>query len=313
LLSKKSNQFRQPLYGDLVNWKTAQWDVTNMEMYDTDYNSICSTSDLGLVIFPGNWNYSAANTLCENVKGGMVTLYNQSDQDTIINLLNKSSTCREIGESISLSSINNVLQLNIIEGVSGRAWIGWWDVPNEGTYESIIEHDVLLQPDGFHPWSPGEPNGDTLENCVELTLSGDWNDARCSKTRCTACNMKETPIFNMRGLCIGSSFDADYGWTGETSEDSEKYSFRGFSKSIVVWKPTKMEWRLILYSSPNIYATCNETGSEGYPFGTLRWYFFNDTCPRIGETETVADNIYKLDISFTACSDDEFNCRDGTW
>jgi hypothetical protein len=89
---------RQPLNGDLVNWKTAQWNVTNMEMYETDYNSVCSASDLGPVLFPGNWNQSAAQTLCKNVKGRMIVLYNQTDQDIIINLLNKSPICQKSGK-----------------------------------------------------------------------------------------------------------------------------------------------------------------------------------------------------------------------
>jgi hypothetical protein len=110
--------------------------------------------------------------------------------------------------------------------------------------------------------------------------------------------MKATPIFVLRGLCYGSTFDAHYGWTGLRNQ-SEKYSFRGFSKSMLEWDQRNMEWKLFLYNNPLIYATCNESG-EGYPFGTLSWHFFNDTCPRAGVAETVAPNIYKFQISFTA-------------
>ena len=113
------------------------------------------------------------------------------------------------------------------------------------------------------------------------------------------------------GLCYGSSFDAHYGWTGEYSENTEIYYFRGFSNSLLVYDQQKSEWKLTLYSNPNIYATCNEST---YPFGMLNWYFFNDTCQRIGSEQTVAKNVYRLPINFNGCNSNyEYNCLDGTW
>jgi hypothetical protein len=120
----------------------------------------------------------------------------------------------------------NQTNKQITKCVSAGVWIGWWDVPTEGTFESVIEPYEPLNPNGFHPWSPGEPNGDTQESCVELKNYELWNDEGCSSLRCTACQMKETPLFEMRGLCVGSTFEANYGWTGEYSAGSEKYSFR---------------------------------------------------------------------------------------
>ena len=50
-----------------------------------------------------------------------------------------------------------------------------------------------------------------------------------------------------------------------------------------------------------------------YPIGIYNWYFFNDTCPRAGLNENVAKDTFKRQISFSACLNDEFTCRDGTW
>ena len=91
------------------------------------------------------------------------------------------------------------------------------------------------------------------------------------------------PMQNL-GLCYGSSFDAHYGWTGEFSNNTEIYYFRGFADSLLNYDPIKSEWKLSLYTNPTIYATCNEST---YPFGTLNWYFFNDTCQRIGSEHTI--------------------------
>ena len=75
------------------------------------------------------------------------------------------------------------------------------------------------------------------------------------------------------------------------------YYFRGFSSSLLSYDPKKSEWKLTKYSNPNIYATCNESI---YPFGTLNWYFYEDTCRQIliEPEKIVAKNVYKLPISF---------------
>ena len=105
--------------------------------------------------------------------------------------------------------------------------------------------------------------------------------------------------------------DEHYGWTGKYIENTEIYDFRGFSNSLLTYDVDKSEWKLILYTNPNIYATCNESF---YPFGTLNWYFYGDTCQQIGSENVVAKNVYKLPINFNACNPNtDFNCADGTW
>ena len=126
------------------------------------------------------------------------------------------------------------------------------------------------------------------------------------------------------GLCSGSSFDQHYYWTGEYSKNTELYYFRGFSSSLLTYDPKKSEWKLTMYTNPNIYATCNESvidpnddtppSSLNYPFGTFHWYFFRDTCKKIGHEKILAKNVHKLTISFNACDENnEFTCSDGTW
>ena len=80
--------------------------------------------------------------------------------------------------------------------------------------------------DVYQPWSPGEPNGETIENCAVLRRNEQWNDLFCEALTCAICDMKAPPIFEMRGSCYGTAFDAHYGWTGQMDPVSEKYSFR---------------------------------------------------------------------------------------
>ena len=128
---------------------------------------------------------------------------------------------------------------------------------------------------------------------------------------------------SISGLCSGSSFDQHYYWTGEYSKDTEMYYFRGFSNSLLNYDPNKSEWKLTnMYTNTEIYAICNEStihpndGSQAtrpspsYPYGTYHWYFFGDTCKKIGTEK----NVHKLTISINACDENnEFVCGDGTW
>ena len=84
--------------------------------------------------------------------------------------------------------------------------------------------------------------------------------------------MKAAPVFEMRGLCYGTTFDKHFSWTGLWDEETEHYYFRGFSNSEIKWNNEKREWHLTLYEDKTIYAFCNDTfvSKNGlYPFGIL--------------------------------------------
>ena len=68
------------------------------------------------------------------------------------------------------------------------------------------------------------------------------------------------------------------------------------------WDPVNTEWRLELYDNKNIYATLK---MFEYPLGTFTWTIHNDPCYGLNETAV------EVPLSFNACDEDEFNCRDG--
>ena len=122
---------------------------------------------------------------------------------------------------------------------------------------------------------------------------------------CTICDMKAAPVFEMRGLCYGTTFDKHFSWTGLWDEETEHSFFRGFSNSIIKWNNEKKEWHLKLYEDETIYAICNETSVSKngiYPFGVLDWYFFQDTCKR--DEPIQGTRVFKFRISLAG---DNFN------
>ena len=111
--------------------------------------------------------------------------------------------------------------------------------------------------------------------------------------------MKTTPMFEIRGLCVGTAFDTYFSWTIDLDQDpdpdpDEYYDFKGISNSIIQWSATHKEWRLTLNDEKTIYGVCNETSGD-YPFGFHDWYFFNDTCK--AKKSTNNGQISKLQIS----------------
>lgn len=259
-------------------------------MKELDYKRICLPDKLGLTLFPNKVNFTSGMQLCKSVQGSLVY----------------------IESGVKETELNHVMSPK--ESCGNETWIDLWDKWSEGLFRSAENKSLVLSNTSYQNWDLGEPNGDTVENCVAYRR-GAWNDYSCGGEKlCTVCDIHTIPIFTMRGLCYGSSFDHHYSWTGNLSEDtSQLYDFRGFSKSYLSYEMDRKEWVLSLYTDSDIYATTNETDGQMYPFGTFNWFFFNDTCTRAGPSETVAENTFRMPISLSSCTDDEFTCRDGTW
>ena len=104
---------------------------------------------------------------------------------------------------------------------------------------------------------------------------------------------------------IETAFDAHYGWTGQYSEGSEMYFFRGFKTSLLKYNQSNKEWRLTLYTDSSIYGIHNQSENQ-YPFGKRNWYFIN--------TNNQKQFEIKRSLNLNPCNPvSEFNCADGTW
>ena len=72
--------------------------------------------------------------------------------------------------------------------------------------------------------------------------------------------MKTAPVFEMRGLCYGTSFDRHFGWNGVRDSETEQYSFPGFSKSMLqVDNFQRVPFVHHFRQKFNINSTCHES------------------------------------------------------
>ena len=153
----------------------------------------------------------------------------------------------------------------------------------------------------YNPWFVGKPNGDVLENCVDVNGDRDsWNDIVCHRNICGFCELERAPDVQIRGMCQKSRFDHRFGWIWNFVEG--RHGFRGFTDSLLTWNSTDSMWHIDLYSTQNIKATLDVFD---YPFGTFEWTVHNEPC--YGKNMTEA----KVFLNINACSDEEFNCYDG--
>ena len=154
----------------------------------------------------------------------------------------------------------------------------------------------------FQPWSSGEPNGHENENCAVIdSIKNSWDDVSCSKKYCPVCFVPKLLNFVLRGLCPNSLLDTHYAWVTDISEPP-----RGFRNSFLGYQNG---FKIILYNNPYTYAILNDSDLVG----THYWIIYNDTCKNNDQGSLVAENTYRLPLSFTACGLNEFNCNDGTW
>jgi hypothetical protein len=116
---------------------------------EVHYDDICKSQELGQVIFSGYRNFTTALTLCQDVKGNLIEIESKADQQKAIEIMKTSSFC-------------------------GKTWIAWWDENDEGNWTSAINSSKHLSSSSFQSWRRGEPNGDTLENCVSLHQDGKY-------------------------------------------------------------------------------------------------------------------------------------------
>ena len=132
--------------GDIVNWDSAQWDVSNMVEYEVTYDKICRDQELRQEIFSGLRNYTTSLTLCQNVRGNIIQIENEAQQQNAVALLTNRSICSK-----------------------NASWIGWSDDDQEGNWVSALNSSVSLGKEHFKSWAPTEPNGETSENCAALS------------------------------------------------------------------------------------------------------------------------------------------------
>ena len=268
---------KKMIKGNLVNWDDSNWDLVNMTKRSVRYDELCNPRRPGHVMLPERRNITAMKTICNQMKAKMSVIRDQRTQTFMTEQVRQSKVC----------------------GYSKRLlyWGGWVDIKQEGIWQDINNGDKLSN-SNFVPWFVGKPNGEKLENCVEVEgVRNAWNDVICHRPYCGFCEFEQAPDVQIRGLCQKSKFDQRYSWV--QTEGDERFRFRGYLNSLLQWNGETLSWELVSFSRGDAKAHLEHFE---YPFGTHEWTIYNEGC---------YGNGTKVLLNINACTDDEFNCEDG--
>ena len=134
-----------------------------MVEYEATYDEICRGQELRQEIFPGLRNYTTSLTLCQNVRGNIIQIENEAQQQNAVALLTNRSICSKTA-----------------------SWIGWSDDDQEGKWVSALNSSVSLGKENFQSWGPSLPNGGTRYNCAAIDNLGKYDNPISSCVRACA-------------------------------------------------------------------------------------------------------------------------------
>ncbi|XP_078607085.1 uncharacterized protein LOC144879470 [Branchiostoma floridae x Branchiostoma japonicum] len=155
----------------LEKQKTREQDETISTLRDkiNDLASADSNSfpKPGLPLQPCPDSYSEYNNKCYKLSTEQMTFGEAKD------------VCQRDGGILAIidAQDTNHLVVKKIRVVGKSYWIGLTDVRSEGTF---VRSDEAESPAAYTNWYPHQPDNGGGEDCVEMSLDHDWNDAPCS-------------------------------------------------------------------------------------------------------------------------------------
>ena len=134
---------------------------------------------------------------------------------------------------ISLVPISEYACLSFMAPMRRSANGSWIDQNNNG----IVDMSYL--------WDSRSPNGGDLKECASFALNeGKYFDHICEHKICFICAWKDTPVFNLRGLCTNTQIDEQYVLLPEKSFGGNVYFF-GLKTTNILFNIETNSWLMV--------------------------------------------------------------------
>ena len=187
-----------------------------------------------------------------------------------------------------------------------RIWLPLDDEDLDGEWVDFYNRKVV----NFSlPWSPGEPNGGTSENCVGLSppirLLFDY--ACNSPNYAFACMCERTPAPYLRlwGLCYNSDVQDTLYQPVNNLTDLTKLTLVSF-RTLIRFDVKDMTW-VMTDAESNVTATSKSRSPlNSFTLGRHNWTIKGDTgCSESGWLQ------YVTELKMSGCYEGNFTCNDG--
>ena len=261
--------------GNIINWKTAEWDLGDFEQKDLNRSEICEKEEDLMKMVSGKRNMMESMKICKQLKGTLAPANNASSWNELVEF------SREHGRLCS-----------------GYIWTSYSDEDKENKFVDLSSGQEM----SWSHWGIGQPNGNTEQNCVEVKTSNKcMNDVSCLSKRCTVCLIKNKPQLYLRGHCHEKDIDHTYIMMFDQKEYGKCF-MKGWSLTDIIWNLKEQTWNLISKNNQMKIAYLN--GSIDCPIGTHKWTYLDGGCHDT--------NIAKRSLNLHSCNLKEWPCSDGT-
>ena len=180
-----------------------------------DFKEVCEPPKPQNLIFPGELRTMWENVqLCQRMRGSISVIRNESTQSMMIVQFENYQHQMGIHSESEFRTKYRMIEGHVepLKQIANESitlhclavgfWAGWTDELTEGRYiDPNTGEEMYETTGGFHPFHPGEPNGGSLENCIQVwPHKNSWNDYRCGYRAASFCNIEGRPRFKIRGL-----------------------------------------------------------------------------------------------------------------
>ena len=94
-----------------MDWNTARWNLTNMEEYDVELESMCQTKSNGeLLVIPGAWSTESTEEICQQLGGEMNIVKDDEESVQVSAMMNVTDSCSRYGGNFAkLNGVHRLL------------------------------------------------------------------------------------------------------------------------------------------------------------------------------------------------------------
>ena len=241
-----------------------------------------------VLVLPHKETYKKAKKTCE-LLGGKLPL-----PASLLELQHlKSLFANNDHHQINMTHIRNLCQK--------RFWMPIIQVP--GCNNTILNNckwiedaNVSQSRATFLQWTPYQPNGRSLQQCVMWDMDDfEYSDQDCDEYYCTLCQFKGPTTFNLRGAPKHSMIDDNYIFLPE-DQTWDRLVFAGYKKTKIQWRYNTRMWLIEDESlSMSNLGHYNQTPNSDIPIGRFSWHLKQNS-------ETSEESMYFTHLKLSKVS-----------
>ena len=113
---------------------------------------------------------------------------------------------------------------------------------SNGSWINQNDNEIV---DMDHLWDSRSPNGNDLEKCTGFMANDSkYFDTPCKSKECFICAWKDTPLFNLRGLCTNTQVDEQFVLLPEKNFGGNLFFF-GFGNTNILFSQETRSWLIV--------------------------------------------------------------------